>query len=280
VSEDKTVSGGIEKGTEALRCAGIARFVDTYLDGEFGERERAEFEAHLADCERCRAKVREQAEWKRAIKAAAPREQAPAALRNRIQRSISREGRPGAESRRAGAASWRRFAIRYLPIAAAAGLVATVASSSLFRQSGSAGIAWSPVAADVIAKHRRNLPIEVQGGPQDLRRWYSDKVDFPVKPPQLPAAALRGGRLANVGDRQAAYLVYDKNGNKVSVFIFDPGEMRIEAQRKAVVGNREVYLDQDRGYNVALFRDNGVGYAIASELDPDEMLKLVGGFAP
>lgn len=279
------MSGGIEKGSEALRCAGIARFVDTYLDGEFGERERAELEAHLAECERCRAKVREQAAWKQAIKRAAPREQAPAALRNRVQRAIAREGRPGAgsaEARRAGLTSWRRWAVRVLPVAAAAGLVATVASSSLFRSTGvgGMGIAWSPVAADVIAKHRRNLPIEVQGGPQDLRRWYSDKVDFPVKPPHLPAAALRGGRLANVGDRQAAYLVYDKNGNKVSVFIFDPGEMRIEAQRKAVVGNREVYLDHDRGYNVALFRDHGVGYAIASELDPDEMLKLVSSFTP
>ena len=31
----------------ALRCAGIQRFVDTYLDGEFAERDRGEFEAHL-----------------------------------------------------------------------------------------------------------------------------------------------------------------------------------------------------------------------------------------
>src|SRR5262249_32261556 len=75
----------------ALRCAGIQRFVDCYLDGEFAERDRGEFEAHLAECESCRGKVRIQAEWKKQIKAAAPHEKAPAALRNRIKRSVAKE---------------------------------------------------------------------------------------------------------------------------------------------------------------------------------------------
>ena len=81
------------------------------------------------------------------------------------------------------------------------------------------------------------------------------------------SAALRGGRLASIGDKQAAYLVYDINGDKVSVFIFDAGDLPIESRRKTVIGNREVYFDQEHGYNVALFRDRGVGYAIASDLD-------------
>lgn len=253
-------------GNEALRCAGISRFVDTYLDGEFGEGDRAEFEAHLSECESCRGKVRAQAEWKAAIKKAAPREQAPAALRNRISRSIARESKP--------MLTWRQWAMRAMPAAAAVGLVATFMISK---------VQWSPVAADVVAKHQRQLPIEVSGGPEQVKEWYSGKVDFPVRPPQLchgvaaadPHCQLRGGRLASVGDKPAAYLVYDVNGDKVSVFIFDASDLPIEARRKAVVGNREVYFDQEHGYNVALYRDRGVGYAIASDLDQDQMLKLV-----
>jgi anti-sigma factor RsiW len=246
------------KGEAALRCAGIQRFVDTYLDCEFGDRDRLEFETHLEGCEVCRAKVKAQAEWKRALKATAPREVAPAALRNRIQRAMAKEARP---------LGWRRWAVRAMPAATALGLLATFVVSKM---------SWSPVCADVIAKHQRNLPIEVTGGSDQIKRWYADKVDFPVRPPMFGAqVALRGGRLANIGDRQAAYLVYDDNGYKVSVFIFDPGELAIEAPRKARVGDREVYFDQERGYNVALFRDKGVGYAIASDLDSDQMLKLV-----
>jgi mycothiol system anti-sigma-R factor len=248
-------------GKEALRCAGISRFVDTYLDQEFGDGDCAEFEQHLAECESCRAKVRVQSEWKKAIKAAAPREQAPAALRNKIQRSIARESNP--------MQSWRAWAVRAMPAAAAVGLVATFLISK---------VQWSPVAADVVAKHQRNLPMEVAGGTDQVKQWYTGKVDFPVRPPQfrnVPAALLRGGRLASIGDKQAAYLLYEVNGNKVSVFVFDPSELPIEARKKQVIGNREVFFDEEHGYNVAMFRDRGVGYAIASDMDREEITKLV-----
>ena len=248
-------------GKEALRCAGISRFVDTYLDGEFAETDRAEFEGHLGECETCRAKVRVQAEWKQAIKAAAPREQAPAALRNRVARSIARESKP--------MLSWRAWAVRAMPAAAAVGLLATFMISK---------VQWSPVAADIVAKHAKMTPIEVSGGNEQVRKWYADKVDFPVRVPQLcrqQQCSLRGARLSSIADKPAAYLVYDVNGDKVSVFIFDANDVPIETRRRQVIGNREVYFDQEHGYNVALFRDRGVGYAIASDLDQDQMMKLV-----
>ena len=246
---------------KALRCAGIQRFVDTYLDGEFAESDRHEFEAHLAGCEPCRHRVKVQAEWKVAVRAAAPREKAPAALRNRVQRSIAKE------SRGTQAKSWRSFATRVLPVAAAAGLVGSLMVARL---------SLSPVAADLIAKHQRNLPTEVSGSSEQVKRWYADKVGFPVKPPSLcNACSLRGGRLSEVANQQAAYLVYDVNGNKVSVFIFDSQSVPMHLSQKATVGNREVYLDQEHGYNVAVFRDHGLGYAIAGDVDRDQMLKMV-----
>jgi len=247
----------------ALRCAGIQRFVDTYLDAEFGDSERSEFELHLNDCESCRQKVKVQAEWRMAVRNAAPREKAPAALRNRVQRSLAKVAVNEARGRR----SWRGFVTRVLPVAAAAGLAATamVAHFSL-----------SPVAADVIAKHQRRMPVEISGGRDQVKQWFSDKVQFPVRPPSLcSSCSLRGGRLAEVANQQAAYLVYDVNGNKVSVFIFDPSSVPLTLPQKTTVQNREVYLDQEHGYNVALYRDHGVGYAIAGDLDRDQMLKLV-----
>ena len=41
------------------------------------------------------------------------------------------------------------------------------------------------VTADVIAKHQRNLPLEITGRSDEVRRWYADKVDFPVRPPSF-----------------------------------------------------------------------------------------------
>ncbi len=251
----------------ALRCAGIQRFVDTYLDAEFGDSDRSEFELHLQECDTCRQKVKAQAEWKVAIRGAAPREKAPAALRNRVLRSISKEARGGQRS----SSSWRRFATRVLPAAAAAGLVGSFLMARL---------SLSPVAADVISKHQRNLPFEVSGGSDQVKHWYVDKLGFPVKPPSLcNTCALRGGRLAEVANQQAAYLVYDVGGNKVSVFVFDPSSVTLELPQRATVpasgGPREVFMDEEHGYNVALYRDHGVGYAIAGDMNRDQMLKLV-----
>src|SRR5437867_3207700 len=93
----------------ALRCAGVQRFVDTYLDGEFAEGDRTEFEAHLQECEDCHARVRGQAQWRAAIKAAAPHEQAPAALRNRVLRQIAHEAAPLAPGESRARSSWRRL---------------------------------------------------------------------------------------------------------------------------------------------------------------------------
>jgi anti-sigma factor RsiW len=249
-----------------LRCAGVIRFTDTYLDGEFGEVERAELDEHLAGCEACRAYVREQAAWRRAVRAAAPREQAPAALRARLEAALAAAPPPVAARTRAGLLG---RLVSYAPYAAAAAIAAGVL---ITRGQHTA------VTADVIAKHQRNLPLEITGRTDEVRRWYADKVDFPVRPPSFGAlrqVALRGGRLANVRDRQAAYLLYDLDGNKVSVFIFDPGEMPLEARRHARIGDREVFFDAQRGYNVAVYQDQGVGYAIASDLDQGEMLRLV-----
>jgi mycothiol system anti-sigma-R factor len=266
------VSGG---ELARLRCAGVWRFTDTYLDGEFGDVERTEFEEHLEGCEPCRKIVREQAAWKQAVRAAAPRETAPESLRRRLESKLAEAQVAKVASSDLAAARQKRSlksqVLRYSPYAAAAGVVLALVVT---HAPGNA------VTEDVIAKHQRNLPIEVTGRSDDVRRWYSDKVDFPVRPPSfgthgMQNVALRGGRLANVRDHQAAYLMYDVDGNRVSVFIFDPGEMPMEARRHAVIGNREVYFDGEHGYNVALYRDHGVGYAIASDMDQGQMMRLV-----
>jgi anti-sigma factor (TIGR02949 family) len=156
-------------GREVVRCAGISRFVDIYLDGEFGEADRSEFERHLSECPSCRHNVRVQAEWQHAIRRAAPHECAPTALRDEVARAIWRQ---------TGLRRWKQWGAHAMPAAAAIGILLSLAVSKLH---------WSPVPADVIAKHQRDLPIEISGGTDQVKRWYAGKVDFPVRPPRSAA---------------------------------------------------------------------------------------------
>ena len=114
-----------------------------------------------------------------------------------------------------------------------------------------------------------------------VRTWFRGKVAFPVRAPrfqQVPAAQLVGARLSNLRDHDAAYLVYEINGSKVSVFVFDPTGVELgegDGELYRMVAGRRVFLDERGPYNVALFSDRGVGYAITGDVDEQMMLKLI-----
>ncbi|MBH23729.1 MAG: hypothetical protein CMH57_04540 [Myxococcales bacterium] len=136
-----------------------------------------------------------------------------------------------------------------------------------------------PIVEEAVNWHRRDLPVDVVG-PSDKRvkRWFDGKVNFPVRLPRFDRERpgevnLLGARLSNVRDRQAAYVVYEANGSKLSVMVFNRNP-RIKTIRRDVA-RRPIYFKNAGGYNVAVVEDNGVTYSITSELPEHEMVQLV-----
>jgi anti-sigma factor (TIGR02949 family) len=247
-----------------MQCGEIDRFIQAYVDGEFADEDRAEFERHLAECERCRDVARAQARFKASLRAHLRRPPLPEGLRERIRKQLAAAPLPQSP--------WRRFVYRSALAAAAVPLLFLL----LFfgRPSGTA----RAVVEESIHRHQRDLPLEVVGPDgQHVSSWFRGKLDFPVQPPPLRQAGadLLGGRVSHVSDRQAAYLIYNAHGQKVSVLIFEPGDIPVEAPRVRRIGNRSIYFDHRRGYNVALWRDGRMGYAFASDLPEHEMVRLV-----
>jgi anti-sigma factor (TIGR02949 family) len=246
----------------SMDCAYALKFIDAYIDGEFDPADRAEMERHFSACEPCRQAARVQAQWKAALRARLARPVAPYALHVRLARGLD------AETARRGS-FWRRASFRFGPAAVAAAALALL----IVRVQPS-----SPVLEESILDHQRNWPVEVVGpDPDGVASWFRGKVEFPVRPPRWQNARLLGGRIGNFGQRAAAYLIYSlPDGRKVSVIVFDAAQVPIEAPRRVIVRDRPVYLGGDRGTRVALYRDAGVGYAVASDLGEAEMVHLVG----
>ena len=244
---------------EGFDCAEAERFLDAYVDGEFAETERAELEQHLAACTSCARKARFAGAFKAGLKAAAPRERAPDLVRARVLAALGREPAPQL--------GWRRTAWRVAPAAAAAVVLVGLAASTS-RPS-------RVVADEAIESYARGLPLDVTGEATHVSQFLSPYVNFAVRLPQLDGAALVGARLSQIRDRRAAHLTYNVRGNRVSVIMFDPRDMPIEAPRHRDVGGRPIYLVGDRGYQVALVRDRGVGYAYTSDLGEEQMIQLV-----
>jgi mycothiol system anti-sigma-R factor len=250
------------------RCDDIATVVHPFLDGELLPADRVALEAHLASCTACRALVADEAAFKAQLKARLGADPAPASLRERVLASLDQ-----ADARGQGPVVARPR--RFVPIAA---LVAAAAAMVLFLGSfGRPSTSRAALVDDAIRAHEKNLAPEVRGDSAQVSSFMQGKVDVPVRPPRLsPAqAALVGARIGHVHGRDAAQLMYQVGASHLTVYVFDPDGVAMNAPRRRLAAGRELYVDGARGYSVVFFRDENVGYAFASDLDEATLLDLV-----
>jgi anti-sigma factor RsiW len=257
-----------------MNCHEFQLFSDAYVDDEFSDRERAEIEAHLRECDGCRTQVESKIRFKEQFKEVLGEETAPDSLRERIVEGIDQVE---LESKRGAS---RHPMVRYAMVGSA--LAASVTLVIFFLPSLTVVPASSeqvPVVESTIDWHRGDFPIEVTG-PQahDVARWFHGKVDFPVRLPtfQSDRVQLVGGRIAHVKERRAAYALYDVDGSRLSVMIFHGDDFKVPTDKIRRVAGRDVALLNSYGYEVAVLQDDGITYTMTSDLPEQELLDLVG----
>ena len=84
-------------------------------------------------------------------------------------------------------------------------------------------------------------------------------------------------RLSSVHQRQAAVVTYylpQAEGRRVSLLIVDDPEPQLPGAARRIA-NREVWLSQARGFNVASWRNDEIVYSLISDLDEQDVLALV-----
>ena len=190
--------------------------------------------------------------------------------------------RPGKPAKRSA------FSLRTMvPLAAAAALVfawGTLSQGPGPRAVGAsahAGFVGNDAISDLLAEHSSPLPPE-RTNAKDMRA-LERYVGVPVRAPSFksPQAKFVGGRLFNVQRTHAAMLQYQLGDGaqpqRVTVFIYDPQRVRIESDGLSprAVGTAVVRVGHADGHSVAVTQRAGVGYAVATDLDPEESVQLV-----
>ena len=278
----------------APTCRVVKRHVDALVDGELDSSAQIEFEKHLAGCVICREHAMFAQSMKRATKAALGNVKAPEHLRLRLLTALDSSG-PRAD--RAGALQAPRAPVlrgrpndsrlaRYALPAAAAAVVALGFATQTDESANTVSLAAAatPVFEDVVRRHEREHPPEVQGSPSQMATWFQRKLEFPARPvdfgaPCRPPAPcdveLVGARLSNVRERDAAAFYYQVRGHRVTVMVFEPPPDTFRGADHVYVGGHDLYYRTVHGYTVPMVQMNGLTYAFTGDdLDRDAMIRL------
>lgn len=245
-----------------MNCSEAQAVLPSYGDGEVAEVDRGELERHLGTCAACATQSRLQSRFKAAVRAHLPRPPVPQELRVRLRAVLSaREIAP------------RRWLWTSYPrlVPAGVAVVLLVAITGTVRHS------QSMVVAQAQRSYQAELPMDIVGSDcRSIASWFRGRVDFPVPPPALAEGSCQGGRLVNVRERPAAYIVTRaRDGHRVAYLVFDPRDEAIDAPQRRYVNGREVYFGSSPGLVTAAYHDRGLGYVVTSDLDEESLTRLV-----
>lgn len=256
-----------------MSCKDVQRCVPALIDNELEPQQLLEVESHLEVCAECQKVVEFERWFKGELNRTVGQISAPTALAARISSSLDRAERMQ---------KLRSVAPRLgLAAAIATGVAAALVLPEWLtpEQPQAIVVTTRRQVIDYAAeRHAHSLPVEVTGpNANKVARWFRGKVDFAVHPPSFPADQIQllGGRISHVGDRQAAHLIYEHEGRPITVLVFeDTRDIPVGGEQRRA-GNLTVHFGQSRGFNVAVWHHGGVSYAASSDLDQDNMIRLV-----
>jgi anti-sigma factor RsiW len=252
-------------------CDEARRWLDAWVDQELDASAALHVEAHLARCGCCRAEADSLKALKRSL-AGLREECAPTALRFKISAAL--EACDRAQEIEQSAQRRKKHALGFAITGAA--LAGAVLATGHRTNSRALEAGVLPVIEDVAQRHARELPAEVEASdPAEVAQWFRGKLDIPVRPVLFRgmSARLVGARISSVRDQMAAALYYEVGGRRVTVFVFDGNLVRPDMDLQEMHG-RHYMMVSSHGYNVTLTEQQGVGYAIASDLPMQETVRI------
>ena len=263
-------------------CDEIRGRLTLYLDNELQGDQRATVEAHLAECESCAAILARELNFLKAVRENGPLYVAPPALRAKVAVILS-EGQTSAAEPRVAAGANRRGSRLSWVVAAAAVLLVLLLPVLVWRvmKQNEATLAGQPSSFALMAaethlrRARGQLPLEVESGsPQDISKWFSNKVLFSVKLPNYQESSgqeklytLEGARLVGFQNDYAAYVAYQMKARPISLVITSNLAANPSGGEEIYSRGLKFHYNAIDGLKVITWSDRGLTYALVSDLE-------------
>ncbi|MGH7151707.1 MAG: anti-sigma factor family protein [Planctomycetota bacterium] len=236
-----------------MSCEEVRMLLGDWIDGEIEEAARRALEAHAAACPECARRFQFERRLKGLVARRGRLPEPPAYLAEKVRRRIGERLRP---------------AKRWEGIAAAVALLGALGflAHGLLR-SGEEG----PLARALVEDHANFLArpdaLEVAASDRErIEAWFRGRLPFAPRLPDLAAQPV-GARVCRVLERPCALVFHEKEGCRLSLFVFD-GE---------AFGSAFPARAESRGLAIFGWTEAGQRYALVSDLAPGVMERLRGG---
>ena len=234
-----------------------------YLESDLEGRELAEFRAHLAACEDCRASVEAERALSERLHRSRPLYAAPVSLRARVS-ALAADSRP---ARARGFFGPRILAFALAVVALCLVLVPVV------REARAADYVETAVSTHQSYLDGNISPELQTSSPDQVTAWLTGKVPFHFRLPNsqavagsVPAYHLTGASLVSYHGRPAALVTYGKENEKISVLVASSGSAVVYGGDEIRSGAITFHYQTDGGFHVITWSTHGLSYALVSSV--------------
>jgi anti-sigma factor RsiW len=252
---------------------------DLLLDAQRGRLAadvRVQMDAHVQGCAVCTHEAAAEQLLTAALEGRLPQHAAPVALKRRLAADWRRPVAPEPSV-------WRRWSRALVPALAVAAVLLLIVPR-YYRRAGDEG----PVmVTEAVNDHLRILssqhPLDIEnGGMHQVKPWFEGRLDFaPVVrflgDQDFP---LQGGAVGYYLDRKAAVFVFHRRLHAISLLVFRADGLPWPTRGLQRIGRAQAQVSAARGFNLVLWREGELGYALVSDVDMPELTHLAEMLAP
>jgi len=247
-----------------MDCSTAKSKIFPLVDGELTPELRDQLEAHLARCGACRRLVDLEVAFRETYVEQLRPDPAPEPVRERVAtllRGLGQGPRAGRGQRRVARLTVCAGAVLLLVVGFGAGIALqsyTGTRTSLAELADAAVEQHQKLVRDLLPPDIKDV------SPKVAEEWFKKRLAFNVSLPELKTERLHflGGRISHLREIEVAALEYRVDGNNVSLFIIPE-----EAYRQLRLNDKPRFkVVSHRGYDVVIWRSQGAGYTLVSEI--------------
>jgi len=267
-----------------MTCQESAACLHEFFDQELPEHRHAAVRAHLESCPACWRKFEFERRLRTAIWEKSRGERVPAYLLERIRRNVvasgEKRGRPMRALQNVKIPAWGLGMALFF-------LLALGGVWMGLRGKGDA----SPLIAELVGDHIKYAVVEkpsemVSSNAEEIENWLESGLGYGIAVPRFegPRIHLVGGRLLHLRGERVAYLIYVDGEHVLSLYVAKVADADLCTHDRlqprdcrlclANIQNCEFCLCRHRDYNVLSWQEEGVTYAMVSDLDSEHMLDV------